>query len=72
MLQPVGRFLKDWWGVTPTIWFLRAFLFAVGIEALEGVSGWLRLIPVALGACFLLSMLWEYARRRRVSVRRQT
>ena len=60
MLQGVGRFLKDWWRVTPTVWFLRAFLFAVGIEALEDVHGWPRIIPVVLAAGFVLSMVWEY------------
>ena len=59
-----------WSRVSPTMWLLRACLLAVGIEALEGIHGWPRLIPVALAVCALISLAWEYVRRRRVALRR--
>jgi hypothetical protein len=61
----VQRFLNWWLRVPASMWLLRVSLLSLGIEAMEGIHGWPRLIPVALFAAAALTGLAEGHRRRR-------
>jgi hypothetical protein len=62
------RFLRGWLAASAATWLARAFLLSVGIEAMEGIHGWARVIPAVLGGALLVVIVREEIRKRRSPV----